>query len=382
VKEEEDDSLDDREFETFFDSHLLAHANDDRRGITSRGSRKNSFKYRALVDDKKVSVPPLPAQNSRGRNKTPSSHHPAKSKRKSTSTSTSTSTNGILPQKLFDEFQNEIEISAPMADIDSNESSPNDTTSTSILGIESPDESEEHETSVLKNIFDLFKFDISSMDKVDESQTDFNRMLSRMPSASRDVPVATPFGDDSNSIASWSGSEMIVTVEMEDETTDSETTTSGTIDRVIAYLSHLRRQTGNASHASSKTIHQTIKYLSRLRRNVDETYETHSSEYTHGTTGASICLNEVKNGMTTLAKTLSSAADEATVKTVEHFQENGVCSSIMKCTNNSSNVAVDQSVETYYSPLDRSWFIVDNDSDTISKLSQPNEENMFEEYCF
>eukprot|EP00536_Pseudo-nitzschia_multiseries_P012668 jgi/Psemu1/32804/gm1.32804_g len=346
MKEDEGDSIS-QKFDLYFASSFLPHTNVAKKDVTTRGSKRKSVHWKAFMDAKEMLVPPLPPHNARARSETSPSHYPVENE----------NDYRILPTNLIDAFQSEVEVSVTML---TNEF----TEWTTASATDSASNSEENKYTALKTAMGIFTFGNALIDTVDESQSDFNQMLSRMSSETKSMPLTNPFSDETMT-SSWLISEMNGAAEVEGTSADGEATVP-------------------------KTIDDAINYLSNLKVTADETPDTsRSSDDTYGSTSASVYLKYVTSKMGSIAKALSEAAEEATEKTSEHCQTQVI--SLLECTDTTNNGAVNDSVETSYSPLDRSWFSVNKDSDSVSKLSLSTEENELslsmisvthEEMCF
>ncbi|VEU44740.1 unnamed protein product [Pseudo-nitzschia multistriata] len=201
----------------------------------------------------------------------------------------------------------------------------------------------ESPSNALNTTAELLSFDDDLIDTVDKSQADFNKMLDRMSSESKSIRMMNPFSD-----------ETVLMSLPEAGTAESESMISKPMGGIVKYFSKLKAAVGETSNPS---------------------HDGEGDTCTYGTTATSVYPELLKTKMDSIAKAFCSVELESTAKNSE-LPTNHLCTFI-ECTDPTNDIPMGTLPEHLHaplnlnSPLNRSWFSLNEDSDSISKLSMP-----------
>jgi len=191
------------------------------------------------------------------------------------------------------------------------------------------------------------------IEAVEHSQADFNLIIKRMSSEKNAMNLKNPFTEKQDPPASsaieprTTENDVEASQEATPEPVHKKTTVPKTMGDIKEYLSQLR--------ASTSTVKPCETEEEKNKKYQEELYKKYHQIF--------------KSKMGSFAKTLSSVAPD--VAQASSNCETNICN-FMEVAEELINPTLDQS--GYFSsstPLNQSWFEVDDDSDSVSKLTMP-----------
>mmetsp|Transcript_69086 Transcript_69086/g.140477 ORF Transcript_69086/g.140477 Transcript_69086/m.140477 type:complete len:417 (-) Transcript_69086:256-1506(-) len=325
---EEGDFYNDK-FDIYISSSFLPHVSIDEKDDIDLLAENPSLHWKAFSKAKRMAIPPYPPQKARTRKQNLAAQYPL---------SRAEIRSSLEPRSLAKMFQSESETN----------SLPNSITHTK-QGPTTPPIKVHPQAKY--NTKEFLSFGDDLIDTVVQSQSDFNAMLEKMSLEADCLHQKNPVSEDSVTLSS--------------PKTEIEIATATKCDS--------KRKTT----AIPKTMRDIKSYLSQLKAGAGPvSNNTVSHDKSLCTAGAVNYTNILRSRMTSMAKSLSSVGPDMTPETSDQSTElpstcHGNMCLVMEWAEILSNSRRDQVYEEPPSPLEHTWLDVNDDSDSVSKLTVP-----------